>query len=379
MLRDMVGITRGRPLIDQLIDPLNLILPEYSIDTEYEVCAFLATCAPESDWFKTLREYGKGAGRKYGRAIGGLVYYGRGIFQVTWLKNYQLFTEYVIKNWAKIKNRAIVYGYTEAPDFVSNPELLATPYWAVEAACWYWKNNNLGIHANKGLKGFFALQGLVNRGSATKKALHYDARLNSYEIARRVFTDDFLLSPGKKVIDVEHKDLEEINDIDRSGEIETEEPIDPTGNGSQIVPAPEGVESVPPEGDPKLDPAQQSGNENIVIEKAKKEKLWDYIKRKFMALTGANLALETFQAGLLQWEALGLTGQIKFTITAIAIGASIILIGIWVFSWWREDRDKDKTTDRLTEANSTPTNFIHYASESELEDWKKWGAVIIRR
>lgn len=196
-LKQMVPKGKGK-IIPSLIDPLNLVLPYYDITNEYRVCAFLATAAPESDWFQTLREYGKGAGRAYGRPdkVTGLVYYGRGIFQNTWKKGYQAFTNYVDENWDAIKLRA---GIDEAPNFVANPELLATPYWAVEAACWYWQANGLEKYADRGIKGFFGLQGLVNRGNAEKKALNYDERLASYETARRVFPDDFTLSAASTI------------------------------------------------------------------------------------------------------------------------------------------------------------------------------------
>lgn len=197
LLRDMVGARPGqRPLIDKLIAPLNLVLPAYGITTELRIAAFLGTCAPECDWFKTLREYGKGAGRRYGKPAGpyGLVYYGRGIFQNTWLAGYQAFTKYVAANWDSIGPRAAQFRYTVPPDFVKDPEYLATPYWAVEAACWYWKVNGLAKYADRGIKGFSGLQGLVNRGSANKVALHYPARLRAYETARRLLDDDFILA-----------------------------------------------------------------------------------------------------------------------------------------------------------------------------------------
>ncbi len=179
-------------LRDRFIPNLNLTLPAYGIDTELEVACFLATACFESDYFKTMREYGKGKGRRYGVATGPykLIYYGRGIFQNTWLAGYQKFTAYVKSHWSFIQPRA---GIANPPDFVKDPELLATTFWAVEAACWYWEENHLAKYAKQGLDGFFALQGLVNRGSATKKALDYDDRLMVYKRTLAAIPDDFKL------------------------------------------------------------------------------------------------------------------------------------------------------------------------------------------
>lgn len=179
-------------LRDRFLPALNLALPLYGIDTKLEVDGFLTTSCFESDHFKTMREYGHGAGRAYGKPdkITGLVYYGRGIFQNTWKKGYQAFTNYVKAHWAFIQPRV---GIAEPPNFVMEPELLATVFWAVEAACWYWEENHLAKYARQGLDGFFALQGLVNRGSASKEALDYDERLAIYKKALTVTPDDFKL------------------------------------------------------------------------------------------------------------------------------------------------------------------------------------------
>jgi hypothetical protein len=61
--------------------------------------------------------------------------------------------------------------------------MIEHPFWAVESACWYWKKNGLSKYANQG--NFFAVQGLVNRGSAKKQALDYDDRLKLYDKALR--------------------------------------------------------------------------------------------------------------------------------------------------------------------------------------------------
>lgn len=50
----------------------------------------LATCWHETACtMQPIREYGRGAGRKYGRPVNGKVYYGRGFVQLTWDYNYR--------------------------------------------------------------------------------------------------------------------------------------------------------------------------------------------------------------------------------------------------------------------------------------------------
>lgn len=210
-----------KKLRDRFLPDLNLILPAYGIINELEVSAFLATACFESAYFRTMHEYGKGKGRKYGNPdpITGLIYYGRGIFQNTWKKGYQAFTNYVAKNWDKIKHRAPT---STPPNFVLEPDLLATTFWAVEAACWYWQENGLAKYAQMGVKGYFALQGLVNRGSATKKALDYDDRLKIYEALRRVMPDDFKLDSAVR------------QSSDEQGAVQPSA-SDPSGNAAEIL------------------------------------------------------------------------------------------------------------------------------------------------
>lgn len=40
-----------------------------------------------------IEEYGKGKGRAYGRPVNGRIYYGRGFCQLTWPKNYKMFSD----------------------------------------------------------------------------------------------------------------------------------------------------------------------------------------------------------------------------------------------------------------------------------------------
>lgn len=104
-------------------------------------CAYvLATIGREcgGEW-APVEETGKGKGREYGGIAGpyGLVYYGRGYTQNTWLSNYQMLTE----AW----NRA----HPNVPvSFVQHPELLLIPeysYWVTSFAMRHGAYTGVGL------------------------------------------------------------------------------------------------------------------------------------------------------------------------------------------------------------------------------------------
>jgi putative chitinase len=358
LLREMVGIKAGRPLIDKLVDPLNLVLPAYGIVTEFRIAAFLATAAPESDWFKTLREYGKGAGRKYGKPhrLTGLIYYGRGIFQNTWYDGYKNFTEYVAEHWESIKPRALKYKYTVPPNFVDEPELLATPYWAVEAACWYWKVNGLAKYADRGLTGFFGLQGLVNRGNPEKKALQYDARLRSYETARRLIADDFELTSAA------------VPAAENRGSV-----IEPSAGASALD-----------AGDPSSAAKPPISNENAavgtVIEKEDAQPgfvkaLW----KKIVTFATTYLGLDQATAYAEKVQGLGLSPE--FWRKVFYVGAAIVIAWIlyefylyFICPWLKRRR-----TDNLIKANANMPGPTVVMPKDDLDRLEALGWTVVRR
>lgn len=59
--------------------------------TDYKHLAYiLATIQHETgNKFRPIKEYGQGRGKKYGKAIKGRIYYGRGYVQLTWWDNYK--------------------------------------------------------------------------------------------------------------------------------------------------------------------------------------------------------------------------------------------------------------------------------------------------
>ena len=52
----LAQIIPGNPYLDNWLDALNEILPEYEINTPQRIAAFLAQCAHESGSFRALKE-----------------------------------------------------------------------------------------------------------------------------------------------------------------------------------------------------------------------------------------------------------------------------------------------------------------------------------
>jgi len=143
------------------------ILPKFKIDTPLRKAHFLAQIAHESGGFKATSEnlnysanallsvFGKYfttlesaseyarqperiANKVYANRLGngdeasedGWRYRGRGLIQLTGKSNYEAFSKAV------------------GQDFVNNPDLVASPEWALSSACWYWQNRNINTIAD---------------------------------------------------------------------------------------------------------------------------------------------------------------------------------------------------------------------------------------
>ena len=162
----------GNPYVENWLDALNEILPEYEINTPQRIAAFIAQCAHESGGFKALKEnlnyravtlrkifpkyfpndeianqYANLpnkqeaiANRVYANRMGngdeasgdGYRYCGRGLIQLTGKENYSWFA-----------------ASLEMP-VEDVPEYLQTFEGAVQSACWFWESNNLNQWADKG-------------------------------------------------------------------------------------------------------------------------------------------------------------------------------------------------------------------------------------
>jgi putative chitinase len=188
----------GNPYVADWHEALEILLPDYEIDTPHRVAAFVAQCAHESGNFRTLKENlnyravtlrklfskyfptdeiaaayaGKQeliANRIYANRMGngdessgdGFRYCGRGLIQLTGKTNYQNFADSL------------------EMDVEDVPAYLATFEGAAQSACWFWETNNLNRFADvSDIKG---LTRAINGGY-----IGLDDRIKHYEHALHV-------------------------------------------------------------------------------------------------------------------------------------------------------------------------------------------------
>lgn len=193
-----IGVTKD---FDDWTAVLNELLPKYKIDSPQRIASFLAQTMHESANFTALKEnlnYGitglvttwpnrfttpqmanayarqpeKIANHVYANRMGngdessgdGWKYRGRGLIQLTGKDNYSRFANSIGMNLDE------VISYME------------TKRGAVEAAGWFWTENNLNKWVDAG--DFDGLSDVINRGRKTIKigdAKGYSDRLNHYK------------------------------------------------------------------------------------------------------------------------------------------------------------------------------------------------------
>jgi putative chitinase len=119
-----------------LVVPLNEAMAKYSINTPLRIAHFIAQMAHESDGFNALEEYASGEAYEGRTDLGntqegdGVRFRGRTFVMITGRENYQQFSNYL------------------GVDFISNPELLATPKYAALGAGWFWDSRKLNQYAD---------------------------------------------------------------------------------------------------------------------------------------------------------------------------------------------------------------------------------------
>lgn len=100
------------------VDGVNFILDEWErrrmTDLRFLAYMLATTLHETARTMQPIREFGKGHGRKYGAAVNGHVYYGRGYVQLTWDYNYK------------------EMGQIVGVDLYNNPDLALDPHVAVK-------------------------------------------------------------------------------------------------------------------------------------------------------------------------------------------------------------------------------------------------------
>ena len=196
-LSQLKQMVPGIPYAEHWLEALDILLPDYEINTPQRIAAFIAQCAHESGGFKFLKEnlnykaaslqkvfpkyfpdaniaaaYANKpemiANRVYANRMGngdehsgdGYKYCGRGLIQLTGKDNYSWFAA------------SLEISPEEASAYLETFE------GAAQSACWFWEQNNLNRFADandvKGLTraingGYI---GLEDRQHHTEHALH---------------------------------------------------------------------------------------------------------------------------------------------------------------------------------------------------------------
>jgi putative chitinase len=140
----------GNKSIQLYLPLLNRHMPRYDINTPLRAAAFLAQLGHESGSLRYVREIASGEAYEGRRDLGntakgdGVKYRGRGLIQITGKSNYRS------------------CGEALRVDFINYPELLETPEYAVESACWFWGWKGLNAPADAG--DFLKITKTINGG-----------------------------------------------------------------------------------------------------------------------------------------------------------------------------------------------------------------------
>jgi predicted chitinase len=131
------------------VNILNKYMTEYKIIGPYHKAHFLSQCLHESAHLDTTLEFGSGKNYdpgqhpdalKYGNTVigDGPKYRGRGLIQLTWKKNYRMFSQ------------------SSGCDLITDPDLVAAEMEiTIKASAWFWRNNG-------GISSMFNAKGDIN-------------------------------------------------------------------------------------------------------------------------------------------------------------------------------------------------------------------------
>lgn len=115
--------------IDAYLPHLNMFMLKYDIVSPQRIGAFIAQTAEESINFSAVRELASGQAYEARKNLGntepgdGVKFKGRGLIQITGKGNYK---------WCS----SDLFGDDR---LIDTPELLTSPQYAVQSACWFWE------------------------------------------------------------------------------------------------------------------------------------------------------------------------------------------------------------------------------------------------
>lgn len=141
----IIGSTRDGDRVKAMMPGINVTLERFKINTPLRMSHFFGQILHESGGFRWLREiWGPtDAQSRYeppsrlAQNLGntqrgdGKLYMGRGVIQLTGRSNYAQFSKAM------------------GVDFLSNPDLVASPQYAVTAAGWFWETRNINKAADQ--------------------------------------------------------------------------------------------------------------------------------------------------------------------------------------------------------------------------------------
>lgn len=137
--------------IDAFLEPLNMAMEEFDINSRMRKAAFLAQVGHESGQLRYVKELASGSAYEGREDLGntqpgdGVRFKGRGLIQITGRNNY------------------IACGKALALDLLTKPELLEEPESACRSAGWFWKTHGLNELADAG--DFVRITKRINGGT----------------------------------------------------------------------------------------------------------------------------------------------------------------------------------------------------------------------
>lgn len=142
----------GKPnTAKRFIEPLNVCLEKYEINTPARIVHFLAQILHESGCFLYNKEIASGKAYEGRKDLGninvgdGVLFKGRSFIQITGRSNYKLISEAL------------------GVDFVANPVLLESDQYAFLGAGWFWNTKKLNKYAD--VDDFLTITKRINGGT----------------------------------------------------------------------------------------------------------------------------------------------------------------------------------------------------------------------